>query len=178
MRYLVPLLTLTLLSATADAQVYKRVDEKGNVTYSDEPGAGAEPVTLPEIQFYTPPKLPASQAKTADEAEKKSGEMPSYKVSIASPAQEATVIQNDGTVVVSARVEPALRPTEKVAFFMDGVRVAEPGASTSITLSLVDRGSHVVKASIVDATGATLAESGAVTFFLKRFFRKPATTTN
>ena len=104
--------------------------------------------------------------------------MPSDKVSIASPGQEATVIQSDGTVVVSVRVEPALRATEKVAFFMDGVRVAEPGASTSITLSSVDRGSHVVKASVVDATGATLAESGAVTFFLKRFFRKPATTTN
>jgi chaperonin cofactor prefoldin len=46
----------------AQAEMYKYVDEKGRVTYSNKPIKGGKKVDLPEISTMPAPKLPAPAA--------------------------------------------------------------------------------------------------------------------
>lgn len=50
------------LASTAWAEMYKHVDEKGRVTYSNKPIKGGQKVDLPEISTMPAPKAPAPVA--------------------------------------------------------------------------------------------------------------------
>lgn len=167
---------VALVSTSVAAQVYKRVDSQGNVTYSDQPVPGSKPVKLPEIQTYTPtPTRSKNESNVNVEgATKIDGPepMPNYAVSVASPGDDATVINNEGTVPLSVNVQPPLRKTEKVVITFDGQPIGPASSSTTATMTFVDRGSHSVGARVVDAGGNTVASARPITFFLRRQFIK------
>ena len=54
---IVVLLAGTPLAALADAEIYKHIDEDGNVVYSDEPPASADSEVI-ELPNYDPPSTP------------------------------------------------------------------------------------------------------------------------
>jgi hypothetical protein len=177
MRTLFTTVLVLTLAMAAHAQVYKRVDKYGNVTYSDEPAPDSKKIRLPQIQFYTPPKRKTPKADAADAAataaaEKKPAPMPSYVIQVANPVDDDTVISNAGTVQVTVTIDPALRPTETITIYLDGQPIAQGGSATSATATFVDRGSHTVRASVLDSNGTVVATSAGVKFFLKRFFKK------
>ncbi len=170
-------IVVALVSTSVAAQVYKRVDAQGNVTYSDEPAPGSKPIKLPEIQTYTPPPTRSgSESKVKSEGTAKKDEpepMPNYALRVASPRDDETVINNEGTVAIAVNVQPPLRKTELVIITFDGQPIGPASSSTTATMTFVDRGSHVVGASVVDAGGTTVASAQPITFFLRRQFIKP-----
>jgi hypothetical protein len=69
------LLLLTCAPLSAD-QIYKHIDEKGRVTYSNSPIKGGQKVDLPPLSTVTLPKPPAAQSEAkpltdADKAQRK-----------------------------------------------------------------------------------------------------------
>lgn len=56
------LLCSLALALSAQAEMYKQVDEKGRVTYSNKPIKGGQKVDLPEISTMPAPKLPPAAA--------------------------------------------------------------------------------------------------------------------
>ncbi|HUW49452.1 MAG TPA: DUF4124 domain-containing protein [Sulfuricella sp.] len=62
MRITLPILFLLLLSQGAYADIYKRVDENGHVTYSNAPFKGARKLDISPIPASAPPKLKPSAA--------------------------------------------------------------------------------------------------------------------
>ncbi|NKC11196.1 MAG: hypothetical protein GKR94_03015 [Gammaproteobacteria bacterium] len=67
--------------------------------------------------------------------EKKSPPPPSrYNVQITAPADDATVVQNDGTVSVSVVLHPGLAPVHKLKLTLNGSPVGAPQAGTSFIL--------------------------------------------
>lgn len=164
-----------VVACAAQAQVYKRVDDQGNVTYSDEPGPDSEKVQLPEIQTYTPRPIKSTSSSTGAAAQPAddAGETRPYTIRITAPANDATVINNEGTVPVLASIDPPLGASEGIVFYLNGQQVTEPGKAAGVTLSFVDRGTHTVRADVIGASGKTVAKSEVVVFHLKRFFRKP-----
>lgn len=86
-------------------------------------------------------------------------------VAIVQPANEETVHDNQGNVVVQVAVSPSLAPGDRVALLLDGRSVGAQ-MDTTFALSGIDRGTHTLQAQIVDANGATLLASRPVTFYM------------
>ena len=100
---------------------------------------------------------------------------PNAQVTIREPQADATVHDNSGNLRVAVEVAPALRPGERLVITIDGVAVAQ-GTSMVFDIAGVDRGTHDVQASVVDASGAVRGASAPVTFHLwraSRLFPKP-----
>jgi hypothetical protein len=163
-------LILGTLAAEVAAELYKSVDEHGNVTYTDKSSDKAKPVEPPGLTTYKP----ATQHTQPSGAEAKPAPgkktVTSYNaLNVSSPNNNDTVRDNSGTVVVKVDLSPALdvQAGHKLVALLDGKSVTSTQAG-DITLQNVDRGSHTVAVRVVDGSGRTLKESRAITFHLQR----------
>ncbi len=172
------LIAITLLggaSITAAAeQIFRSVDENGNVVFSDTPPAqsrGAEPVDLPEMNEYPSQRPVYRQGETSETPPVAA---PRYaEVKVVSPHNDEAIRNNAGSVHVEISSDPVLAPGHTLQLIMDGEVIAA-NTTGSFDLSYVDRGTHRLEARIIDdATGDELARSEAVTFHLLRHFKRP-----
>lgn len=171
MRWTFPLLVAaTLVPLVAAGQVYKHVDEDGNVTYTDEPLEGAERLESSEpestYRFRTPERL-----DTSGQADPQEPEAPYQSVRILQPQPEGTVRDNRGIVEVRVGTEPQLRQGHSVQYVLDGEAQGEPAPELTRRLTEVHRGEHQVQVRIIDGNGETIAESEPVTFYMHQASR-------
>lgn len=149
------------------AQIYRSVDEQGNVVFSDQPpppGTPSEEVELGELNTTPPPATPSRATRQTTPAEAP----PEPTVTITAPENEATIAMGPGNFSVSASVSPPLRAGEALQLRMDGEPVGEPRREPSWSLTGVLRGPHDLVLRRVDAAGNTVAESEAVRVFVLR----------
>jgi hypothetical protein len=160
-----PLLFI-LLAASVQADVYKSVNEKGEVVYSDQPTANAQRMKLPELPTYTAPPIPAvtSTPKAAPVAS------PYKSVKIVAPENDATIRDNQGVVKVAVALNPPLMTREghKIQFYLNGEPHGMPVATTSISFSNLDRGTYTLTSSVIAANGDVLTSADPVVFHLHR----------
>ena len=168
-------LLLCLLPAVAAAEIYRYVDEQGNVHYTDEPPARyeqqAEQVEVEPVQTVNsrvpsaPPPVRPSRSQD--------GSAPAGlydQVRIGQPANEQTIRDASHTLTVVVQSEPPLRTKlgHGAVFYLDGQRVNDtPLSKTSLTLTDVYRGVHTISVDYVDASGAVIAQTTPVTVFMK-----------
>lgn len=169
---------LALISFTANAEIYKSVDENGVVTYSDQPNATSQSVNLPAENIAIQPKQDnqnKSNAKNANEvnASENAEQKKPYSTFIITSPQDQDSIQNAVEITVSAKIVPALQEKDKVQFFMDGNPVDRPSSATSISIpkvqnniTLLTRGTHTLSAKIIDDNGDVVATTPEITIFL------------
>lgn len=164
------LLPLALVAAPpAGAKIYKWVLPDGTITYSDRPQEkGAKEMKLPPLQTYTPPPTPAPAPGPGTDKDKPAT---GYEVvKVVSPQPDEVIRDNGGTVNVRLELKPSLRDGHQVEILLDGKAIGS-GASTSASVSNVNRGQHTVSAVVKDAEGKTVASAPGVTFHLKRASR-------
>lgn len=150
------------------ADVYKTVDEDGNVTFTDNPASGkgkVEEVKLPAVNTQ-----PAINTK-AKKSEKSASTSGYSEVSILSPAQDATIPPGQLNVVVQVFMDPALQPGHLIQLLHNGQPYGEAAYATSFSIDQLIRGEHSVQAQVVDESGNAIASSGTVTFYVKRASR-------
>ncbi len=97
-------------------------------------------------------------------------------VQIVSPGPEETVHDNNGDVGVTVTMAPQLRAGtgDHLVLLLDD-KVAAAGPVAVFQLNGIDRGSHKLQVRIEAASGAILATSPPVTFYMwraSRLFRK------
>jgi len=157
---------LILLSASVQADVYKSVNEDGEIIFSDQPTPNAKRIKLPELPTYKALPVPgiSSGQETAPVAS------PYDSVKIITPENDATIRDNQGVVRVEVALEPPLmiKQGHKIQFFLNGEPHGIPVATTSISFSNLDRGTYTLSTSVVDASGAVLMTSDPVVFHLHR----------
>ena len=172
------LITLLTLSFCAQAELFKWVDANGNIIYSDQPPPGTEKEQH-QVEEEDLPALnttPALEQPVTSATNSKSGNTEAeqrYKgISIVAPENDTSVRQNAGNVSIKVAIEPFLfnERGDLLAIYMDGIEVSR-GRATSVQLVEVDRGTHVVRAEIVDADGKILKKAKPVTFTLHRHSR-------
>lgn len=153
--------TLTALPALAD--VYRWTDKDGVIHYTDKPPApGAKPAELPALQTFKPEPVSASPAPAEAPVAKASK---TATIDITTPAAEETIRDAEGRVPVSVTAVP--KAGEGIVYTLDGVpQNSVPTPSTAYLLTGVERGEHHIGASLVDATGKTLATAAPVTVYL------------
>jgi hypothetical protein len=151
----------------AKDRVYKWVDKDGVVHYSSQPPAeGAQPAKLPPVQTYkggTKPSLDKF-AKPAAKGNVSAGS----QIEVVTPSSDETFRSAERVVPVAVLVTPQLAEGQKLIYLLDGTPASPPTSDTSFALTGVDRGTHTVSVTMVDAgTGETLATSNGVTFHMK-----------
>lgn len=167
----------------ASGEIYKIVDEDGNVTYTDQrPSSDAQPVDLPELSVVETdiqvPQADQPAASTEGEAKPPTPRELRRQFSdfrIIQPAQEETFWGTANSVVVSWGSAQSAPPELSARLFVDGEARDVP-VSGSVTLTL-DRGEHQVYAELLDGRKRRIVTTDTVTFFVKQHsvnFNRPA----
>ncbi|MGR6035140.1 MAG: DUF4124 domain-containing protein [Candidatus Nitrosoglobus sp.] len=161
------LLLCGLMPVLAVAGIYKYVTPDGRVEYSDQPREGAAEVKVTPLQTYAPPPLPK---KMITETKSQAQAITAYQVSIMTPQDDATVRENTGRVEVAIQVVPSLEEDSNytLQLLLDGQPVGRAGTRLKYTLTDVDRGTHTLRARLLNPSGISVAQSEVITFYMKR----------
>jgi hypothetical protein len=159
------------------AQLYKSVDEQGNIVYSDTPTPGAEQLTPPPLSTVKsrpkPVDTPAPEAKAAEEGGDEPVKKPPTKYTkfdIVQPKNDDTIWDNTGAIPVAIQLEPPL-DTENghsIWVYVDGKAVVRKSQSLVQPLSNIERGTHKIRAEVRNEKRKTLKRTKNVTVHLKR----------
>ena len=155
------------------AQVYKKRNADGSVTYSDKPISGAEKVDVEPapVTEFAKPTGPAASAPVPVEAPaaEASAEAVEFKVSITAPEHNQAIRANDGQLQVSWQSQPAKLPEGyNYELVVDGVTAWRGFNSQQVTLAEIDRGERRLFVRIVDADNQQVARSDTVAVFVLR----------
>jgi hypothetical protein len=169
------LITLAAAPTHIYAQIYKTVDEDGNVVFTDvPPNRDTGAVQLDEYSTYEPAAAaPAAQTsgRSAGIEEGETEPEPSYEmISILTPRNDEPIRENSGMVSISVSTVPQLDTSagHRVQILLNGTVMAE-GGMQDFVLENVDRGSHQLTAQITNANGDILVQSAPLTFHLQRY---------
>ncbi len=167
MRILLVLAGLTLSLAAQPQEIYRWVDKDGQVHYSDQPGAAnAQRVILADPNAYESEPSFGDYAP-ADSAPQETDEAAPYgSLAIVQPTPDQVFFGADATVVVAAELGGTLRPDHTVVFFVNGNR-RPAGAGLSLELQNLDRGSHFLRAAVLDQNGDPVITSQQITFHVR-----------
>ncbi len=181
---------LLLCATPLSAQIYKVVDESGNITYTDQaPSDGSGPMDLPELSVVQTDPVPPPRSDDASPAradENTSSELTPRQLRrmyrdfrITRPQAEETFWGTGQQVVVSWGASAPLQAGMSVRLLVDG----QPQADTqqSMLALTLERGEHRVQAELRDNRGRRVVISEPVTFFVKQNsvnFNRPATNPN
>jgi len=171
-----------LLTGPLAAQVYKVVDEDGNVTYTDTPPPdGSGPMNLPELSVVEtekvePVELESDTGAAAENQEPTPRELRRMfsDFRITNPAPEETFWGTQNTVVASWGSSQPMLPGMTVRVFVDGKQFGD--SQQGVMALTLDRGEHTVSAQLLDARGRRVATADPVTFFVKQYsanFNRP-----
>ncbi|OUS03934.1 hypothetical protein A9Q90_07925 [Gammaproteobacteria bacterium 54_18_T64] len=163
------LLSLTLLSAPLlyASEVYKVIDENGQVTFTDAPprNVKAETINLPKTNIVAAPSPPP---KKTSEGVTLEDEVPYTIARIAKPLNEATIPPGQTTVAVELSLQPALQEGHLVQLYIDGQAQGSPTVSSTFSVTGLFRGAHKVHAEILGADKKRKVKTPTVTFFVKQ----------
>ncbi len=176
-------LAALLASGMLAAQVYKVVDEHGNVTYTDQPPPdGTPPMELPELSVVESEEdvtavadpatllnadpvdadgLAATPEKTPRELRQMFSDF-----RILTPTQDETFWGTANVVVVTWGANAAYEEGMQVSVVVNGdPQDVDPNRNLPLTL---DRGEHQVYAVLRDNRGRRIMTTDTVTFFVKQ----------
>lgn len=143
--------------------VYKGIDPKGNVIYSDKPFPNSTPVTLAPLQTYSAPPVTPTTINTPIKAPEKQ-----YVVTILTPTNDQMIGHEFQTVDVTLLIEPHLNHTDHVELLLNGESYGIYD-SNSMQLKDLPRGAYRLQANIISGgANKVIAQSPAVTFYQQR----------
>ena len=152
-------------------EIYRHVDEQGNVTYTDEPPEkDSEPVELaplPEVSIPDADRNPTTTSPQQEENGNAQEEGLYKQVEIVEPEHDSAFWRGGGQVTIRARSEPALSDGHSYQLEFDGER-GDTNRSGTFSLNNVNRGTHTIVVHILDSTGETITSSDTTRFTLHR----------
>lgn len=164
-RSLATVVVAVLAMSAAATPVYKTVDSNGNVSYSDVPDIGTQTqeLELPpvNIQLALPPS-PAIEEPAAPTLP------PDYRLRIDWPEPDSTIPPGQIEVEARLHIEPALAPAHWIQWLVDDEPQGEPTTANALVLTQLIRGSHQLRAIVMDSDGVVLAQSEPVTIHVRR----------
>lgn len=169
MKHWLPTLLAFSLAATGlqAATVYKKVDENGNIIFSDTPMDDAETMEVQPV-----PTMKLDKIRVPQNNKPKKPKAFSYKsVTITAPEQDEVFWNTGGSLTINVQVAPSLRDNHQIQLLLNGEKRAGPSASTSFSLSNLFRGAYNAVAQVVDEKGNVVTSSPAVTFHIKQTSR-------
>jgi len=164
MRAMLLLAGLALAAAAQSQEIYRWVDKDGVVHYADQPGApDAKAVDLPGLSTYRAEPAAEVPTETPEPAA-------SYQsLRIVSPTPEQVFFGADASVPVELESVGPIEPGHLVTVYVNGQRAdAFPADSMSGELTGLARGTHFLRAEIVDGNARVLVRSEQVMFHVRQ----------
>ena len=164
MRIALILAGLMLSLAAEPQEIYRWVDKDGVIHYADQPGApNAERVEIATSNSYE-----ATPAEGGDySASSQSPALIPYdSLTITQPSKDQVFFGADATITAAAAVGGNLDPSHVLVFYLDGNRMSSEGGG-QVQLSNLDRGTHFLRAAVLDENGETLITSDQVAFHVR-----------
>jgi hypothetical protein len=159
------LLTIPL---AVGAEVYRHVDEDGNVTYSDEAREGSEQVEVNPVSTVTLPSIDEIPRQEENNNEQEQEERQTYQqISFNAPADEQAFWSGSGNIEFSVSSEPPLMRGHMYQISLDGQIVGQSRSGT-VAVQNVFRGTHEATVSVVNSEGQPVQTGEAITFTLHR----------
>jgi hypothetical protein len=162
----------------AGTTIYKTVDEDGNVVFTDTPPRAdgpSETITLTSPNSFDPAEAGTEGSGRQlwivdpDAEGEASGEFYGA-LSVTSPADDESIRENAGNVTVTVKLEPPnLQPGHRIRLLLDGSPTGGTNTTGRFALSNVDRGTHSLKAEVVDDAGKLIYAGPSSTFHLQRY---------
>ncbi|QOC22276.1 DUF4124 domain-containing protein [Wenzhouxiangella sp. AB-CW3] len=147
-----------VVSPVIAQDIYRVVDEDGNVTYTDQkPDDHAEVVELPELNVLGDDTEAGAIEPEPEETEP--AEPMDFHID--SPQADATIESNQVDVSMSSNVE--IPPTAQIVLYLNG-QAQEPVQSTEVTLDGIGPGLYQLRAELQTPAGRLLAETDSVSF--------------
>ena len=170
---LINLLTLLFMAFPAGAEIYKTTDKHGNVVFTDRP-----PISGPreEVILKAPTEIPSLAPRQTTPRIDLIPEMPEVvydQFEISSPANDSTV-RNSGNFQIKLAIRPDLARTHRVRFLIDGEAVSGPKRSLLHSVTNMDRGTHQLKAELLDQAGNVLESASSTVHVRRTIFRPPS----
>ncbi len=158
---------LLAFMAPAMAQIYKYTDDKGNTVFTNQPpeGVAVDTVDLPPANTVDI-KTPEAPPPLADEQSGEGQQQPYRSLAIGGVPDEQALRANNGTFVVNAQLDPPLKQGHQIRFLLDGVPQAEPGDTTALQLTNVDRGTHLIEVQVL--SGGQVVQRAEEQFTVQR----------
>ncbi len=159
------LLTTLIITFSAGAELYKGLDEEGNVVYSDKPFNNSEQFTPPSLTIMDAPKVPPKKEVDKEPEEKA---FKYTRFSITAPKNNE-VIWNNPQLMVALKVSPALNVAEghTTWLMMDGKPLVKKSRSLLLQIGRADRGEHKLQAQIRDRKGKIIKRTKTITVHIK-----------
>ena len=146
-------------------EVYKTVDEDGNIIFTDRPVTNSEKIKLKELKTTETVK-PSSSSSGSSSRGENTEDFSYKKLLVSSPTDGSSIRSNTGNVSISVVSEPSLRSGHRVLITMDGKELSK-GTGKSTSLTNVDRGTHTISVSIIDSSSNSII-SASSTFSVLR----------
>lgn len=163
----VGILGVSLAISPASANIYKHVDQYGNVSYSDKPSLGAEEFKVSGGK---------SKSKSEDDIEEEQASNPKkgddtesvkYKsLEILTPRQGKVVDSETKAVQVILLPTPSLGANDELVINIDGKDVSK-GRDVNLSVQNLPSGDHTVSSRIQNSEGQVVIESASVRFQIK-----------
>ncbi|MFT4797997.1 MAG: hypothetical protein ACJAYE_000930 [Candidatus Azotimanducaceae bacterium] len=161
--------SLWATSATsAENTVFKSQDAEGNTVFSDQASEEAEEIVIDAPQTFKAQPTGGLFQPSKPEPVVETG--PAYKsLRIVSPENDIAVRDNAGNLIVRFTLDPALQPNHSLQLILDGKLHSERKSAGPISLANLDRGTHQLKAQIIeDESGEILQSSNSVSTTILR----------
>ncbi|OUS28295.1 hypothetical protein A9Q99_12250 [Gammaproteobacteria bacterium 45_16_T64] len=150
------------------ATVYKKVDENGNLVFSDVPFDGAEVLDVPPVPTINLRVTKNPLSTITPKAPTKANVSNSYKsLEITSPINDSSLVNTAGVGTVTVSASPSLQPTHKFKLLVNGESKGTQSGS-SFSLSKLYRGAHTAVVQIVSSSGEVLKVSPPSTFYVRQ----------
>ncbi len=167
---------LSLIGLDSLAEVYKLVDEDGNITYTDQPASTADTGTLEKLfPLNQIPTLlvPTDNRALAEIADGETEFFAGYNSAlIVSPENDSIIPHSQISIVIQLSLSPQLQAGHRVQFWFDGAPQGQPVAATGYQIDNIERGSHSLSARVFDAQGQLLISTASVEVHVKRHFAR------
>ncbi|NWO04406.1 MAG: DUF4124 domain-containing protein [Alteromonadaceae bacterium] len=156
-----------LVTTAANAEVYRHVDQYGNVTFSDEPMDGGETVDVKPVTTITLPKPEAVRESDTlrDQVEQEGAVYES--VALTYPQNNQAFRSGNGNVTFEISSSPGLQDGHQYEVTLDGQPVGQT-RSNQLTVENIFRGTHRAGVHIVDGNGVQVKTGAPVTFTVHR----------
>ena len=169
-------LLILLAAPLLQAEIFKWVDDQGNVHFSDQNQEGSRPIELKPTTVIETPAAPAptAQPQQTGEQARQEAAVAYESVKIVQPNDDESIRSNgEGVINVMIEREPQLSRGDSYRLTMNGDVIEPYLTSGVIPLENVDRGSHTLSVEIVDQSGNSLISSEEITFHVLRVANPP-----
>jgi len=157
-----------IFSASVQSEMYKWVDDEGNINYSDRPPFNnADTHVSPEINTTPAIKVPEKPPQAPEESTK---ETVYQFFKITAPEQNATIRDNQGDFAISLAIQPDLNTArgDYITVLLDNKIAQDNLTSLSAQFNNADRGVHQISALIKNKQGKTLFSTKSISINMHR----------